>query len=203
MKKIICLLFLFYSINTLAKDLGVFGEVFPVEEQNLINVIKGQLSEMEKNGGLDEINKNMQLKAKDKLNHPNAVLTTKTDTTKERLFDPTITLTKDLKDDKGVVFARQGTKVNPLNYMSFDKTLYFLDSDDKEQVNWLLKQKLRLNDKVILTNGSPLELEKILNRKIYFDQNGELIKRFKISVVPSIVMRKDDRFLIQEISIDE
>lgn len=205
MKKII-FIFIFiciYSANVSAKDLGVFGELFPVKENNLIEVIKSRLVEMEQNGSLDAINKEMQQKARDRLNRPKTVLTTKVEKTNERIFDPSITLTRDLKDDKGNIFARKGTKVNPLNTISFEMKLYFIDSDDDLQLNWLSKQKFKLKDKIILTNGNPFEVEKKIKKKVFFDQNAQLIERLKIKAVPTVVYRSGDQLLIKEISVNE
>ena len=203
MKKIIFIFICIYSANVSAKDLGVFGELFPVKENNLIEVIKSRLVEMEQNGSLDAINKEMQQKARDRLNRPKTVLTTKVEKTNEIIFDPSITLTRDLKDDKGNIFARKGTKVNPLNTISFEMKLYFIDSDDDLQLNWLSKQKFKLKDKIILTNGNPFEVEKKIKKKVFFDQNAQLIERLKIKAVPTVVYRSGDQLLIKEISVNE
>lgn len=203
MKKIIFIFICIYSANVSAKDLGVFGELFPVKENNLIEVIKSRLVEMEQNGSLDAINKEMQQKARNRLNRPKTVLTTKVEKTNERIFDPSITLTRDLKDDKGNIFARKGTKVNPLNTISFEMKLYFIDSDDDLQLNWLSKQKFKLKDKIILTNGNPFEVEKKIKKKVFFDQNAQLIERLKIKAVPTVVYRSGDQLLIKEISVNE
>lgn len=203
MRKIFCIFLILFSTNTVAKDLGQFGELFPIKERNLLDVIQERLNAIEKNGGFDALNKEMQQKAKDRLNRPEPVLKKKADETTERLFDPSVTLSKDLKNEKGVVFAKKGTKVNPLNIVSFEMKLYFIDSDDESQVQWLLKQDIKIRDKIILTNGNPLELEKKLNKKIYFDQKSLLINRLKISAVPSVVFRQGDQLMIREVSINE
>lgn len=205
MKKIIFIFtFTFiYSINASAKDLGVLGDLFPVKENNLIDLIKYRLTEMEQDGRLNEIQKEMQQKAIDRLNRPKTVLTTKADKTSERLFDPTITLSKDISDDKGNIFAKKGTKINPLNLISFEMKLYFIDSDDDLQLNWLSKQNFKLRDKIILTNGNPFEVEKKIKKKVFFDQNSQLIERLKIKAVPTVVYRSGDQLLIKEVLINE
>lgn len=202
MKKYVLFLFFIYS-NVLAKDLGTFGELFPITENNLIDVIKNQLAEMEKNGNLELFNREMQQKARDRLNRPKTVLTNKVEKTTEKLFDPSVTLNRDLKDDKGQIFAKKGTRVNPLNWVNFEMKLYFLDADDDLQVKWLSKQNLKSQDKIILTNGSPFELEKILKKRVFYDQNGELIERLKIKSVPVVVERDGYLLKITEVSVNE
>lgn len=81
--------------------------------------------------------------------------------------------------------------------------MYFIDAADQKQMQWLEKETLSLNDKVILTNGDTLTAEKQLNRRIYFDQHADLIKRLNIVAVPSVVSQQGDRLLIREINIDE
>lgn len=203
MKKIFFIFLFFFSIDTQAKDLGTFGELFPIKERSLLDVIQEQLKTIEQNGGFDALNKEMQQKAKDRLNRPEPVLTKRAEKTTERLFDPSVTLSKDLKNEKGIVFATKGTRVNPLDIVSFEMKLYFIDSDDESQIKWLLKQDIKIRDKIILTNGNPMKLEKQLNKKIYFDQKSLLIKRFKISVVPTVISRHGSLLMIKEIAINE
>ena len=203
MKKIFLFFLIFFSMNTLAKDLGQFGDLFPIKERNLLDVIQERLKTIEKNGGFDALNKEMQQKARDRLNRPEPVLTKKADKTTERLFDPSVTLARDLKNEKGVVFAKKGTKVNPLDTVGFEMKIYFIDSDDESQIKWLLKQDIKIRDKVILTNGNPIELQKRINRKIYFDQKSLLINKFKISAVPTVISRHGSLLMIKEIAINE
>ncbi len=51
-----------------------------------------------------------------------------------RLFDPSVRLAADIRDNEGRVFARQGEVMNPLQYVPFNQTLYFINGDDPAQV---------------------------------------------------------------------
>jgi conjugal transfer pilus assembly protein TraW len=42
-----------------------------------------------------------------------------------------------ITDMQGNVIARKGDTVNPLDKVPFSQVLYFIDGDDKEQVNWI------------------------------------------------------------------
>ncbi len=117
------------------------------------------------------------------------------ETYQSRLYDPTITVSQDLKDHQGNVFARKGEKINPLDYRSFGKPFLFINGDEPKQVAWALKQK----GKIVLIQGAPLELEKQHQITFFFDQGGVLTKKFGITQVPSRVSQQEKGLLIEEI----
>lgn len=95
------------------------------------------------------------------------------------------------------VFARQGEVMNPLQYVPFNQTLYFINGDDPAQVAWMKRQTPpTLESKIILVQGSILEMQKALDSRVYFDQNGVLCQRLGIDQVPARVSAvPGDRFL--------
>ena len=106
-----------------------------------------------------------------------------------RLFDPSVRLAADIRDNEGRVFARQ--------YVPFNQTLYFINGDDPAQVAWMKRQTPpTLESKIILVQGSIPEMQKSLDSRIYFDQNGVLCQRLGIDQVPARVSAvPGDRFL--------
>ncbi len=51
------------------------------------------------------------------------------------MFDPTMRLSNDITTDEGLVVARAGTSVNPLDTVTMTKTLvFFFKGSDPEQV---------------------------------------------------------------------
>ena len=97
------------SKNFDPKDLGTFGEVFPIQEKNLIDVIKTKLLKLQEEGMLDSYNQKIQTNIKNRIERP-APVKGVTHTTKPRTFiyDPSITVAADLKDHQGTVFHRKG-----------------------------------------------------------------------------------------------
>ncbi len=95
------------------------------------------------------------------------------------------------------VFARQGEVMNPLQYVPFNQTLYFINGDDPAQVAWMKRQTPpTLESKIILVQGSIPEMQKSLDSRVYFDQNGVLCQRLGIDQVPARVSAvPGDRFL--------
>ncbi|MBQ4754829.1 DUF1380 domain-containing protein [Escherichia coli] len=95
------------------------------------------------------------------------------------------------------LFARQGEVMNPLQYVPFNQTLYFINGDDPAQVAWMKRQTPPiLESKIILVQGSIPEMQKSLDSRVYFDQNGVLCQRLGIDQVPARVSAvPGDRFL--------
>lgn len=87
--------------------------------------------------------------------------------------------------------------MNPLQYVPFNQTLYFINGDDPAQVAWMKRQTPpTLESKIILVQGSIPEMQKSLDSRVYFDQNGVLCQRLGIDQVPARVSAvPGDRFL--------
>ncbi|AOT35354.1 TPA: hypothetical protein IUC08_004651 [Escherichia coli] len=102
-----------------------------------------------------------------------------------------------IRDNEGRVFARQGEVMNPLQYVPFNQTLYFINGDDPAQVAWMKRQTPpTLESKIILVQGSIPEMQKSLDSRVYFDQNGVLCQRLGIDQIPARVSAvPGDRFL--------
>ncbi|MCE4155953.1 hypothetical protein FI642_00175, partial [Escherichia coli] len=77
------------------------------------------------------------------------------------------------------------------------QTLYFINGDDPAQVSWMKRQTPpTLESKIILVQGSIPEMQKSLDSRVYFDQNGVLCQRLGIDQVPARVSAvPGDRFL--------
>ncbi|MDR0774377.1 MAG: hypothetical protein LBE72_03600 [Rickettsia sp.] len=84
--------------------------------------------------------------------------------------------------------------------------MIFIDSRDKEQVEWFKQQQsssvIKAEDKLILVAGRPLDLQKELDREVYFDQAGVLTTKFKIKQVPAIIQQEGKVLRIKEVKID-
>lgn len=187
------------------KDLGVYGEVFSIREKSLLEVIQTKLQALKESGTLENHQKAITAKTKDKVIHPDPVAGI-CKTTKPRSFgyDLSITVPYDLKDHQGKVFHQKGTKVNPLDTHAFKTPFLFVDGGDSEQVAWAIKEhQLAMNNhkpKIILVKGTPFELSKKLNLPVYFDQSGVLVKKFGISQVPARVYQQGKLLLVEELN---
>lgn len=189
------------------KDLGVYGETFPIEEKSLLEVIKAKLQALATSGKLEGHQQIILRRAKEQLNRPPPIKNIlKTTVPRSFNWDPSITVPYDLKDHKGNVFYRKGTKVNPLDTHPFRYPFLFVDGDDPSQVAWAIKQyklaEVSHKPKIILVQGAPFDLSKKLNLPIYFDQSGVLVKKFGISQVPAKVSQNKKNLIVDEVSLD-
>ena len=110
--------------------------------------------------------------------------------------DPTVSVTADMADQNGRIFARKGQRINPLDTVSLAGPLYFLDADDERQVAWFNQQPAELNRKVILVGGNIRDATKALNTRIYFDQDGTLSRRFGLTYIPAVVCQDGNSLLV-------
>lgn len=204
-----------------AKDFGKAGQTFEVVEEGFIEMVKRRLSEID----IDTAKAKMQGIAQDRTNNPVAIAgITRATETKEFYFDPSIVVEEDILLPGGKVLHKAGTRVNPLDHMNLDRRMIFIDGRDESQIEWLESELKKLEhhdakrameaaknnttapiiiNRVILTGGKIMELQKQLTRELYFDQAGELTDRFGIKAVPAIAVQEGSMIRIKEIAIDK
>ena len=129
-------------------------------------------------------------------------------------FDPTYTLDEDAVLPCGKILHKAGTTVNPLEHMDLNRRLFFVDSREASQVEWLQEQlnnplpeqKEPVEDRIILVGGSVFKLKEILGQdhedKVYFDQAGELTKKFGIKAAPAVAEQEGLMLKIKEIKLE-
>ena len=99
------------------------------------------------------------------------------------------------------VVVAKGTRVNPLHHQSFKQDLIFIDADIQSQLDWALEENRNTNAMIILVKGSILQIMRDYKVRIYFDQNGFLLKSFNIEAVPARVSQEGDLLKIEELVI--
>lgn len=195
-----------FSGFCVAKDFATRGVIYPIEEQDPIALIQQKLKTMEGSGELKRRNLELQKHTRALVERPQPIEgITKCSKVRIFTFDPTHEVKEDLYDHQGQIFARKGTKINPLGTVSLSQDLLFFDGDDNEQVAWVQEKfakSLESNSvRLILVKGAPLKLAEELNIPVYFDQNGILIKKLGISHVPTVVSQENLRLRIEEIQL--
>lgn len=188
-----------------AENLGTFGATYPIAEEDLGDVILKKLTRLSETGQLEQHQQTIQDQMKQKVLSPEAVKgIRKAKKSQSRLYDPSITVPYDLKDQEGRIFHPAGTVVNPLKTHSLTKPLVFFNGEDPEQVKWALSQYHKNNRvKLILTQGSPFKLSEAHEIPVYFDQTGKITEKLGITEVPTIVTQKGDNLQIDTIALEE
>jgi conjugal transfer pilus assembly protein TraW len=160
--------------------------------------IMGHLKSAEDDGRLERLNNQFVERVKKSILAPRPVAgVTRATASKSWMYDPSLTTKKDIFDHKNRRFVLKGTRVNPLEHVSWGDPVVFLDGKDEEQVVWAQKQK----GKIVLVRGAPLDLQKTLNRPVFFDQGGVLIKKFGIKHIPAMVSQEGMQLKVSEICI--
>ena len=184
----------------LAKDYGQVGTVFPVIETDLLRVIEQKLTMLQSSGQIDAMNQAFHKRAEDKVRRPTPVPgIERASTPRSWLFDPSIVIDHDIRDQKGNLIAPRGRRVNPLDFIVVKTPLVFINGDDPAQLAWALK---RYDDraKLIMVAGAPLEAMTAHQRRFYFDQDGRLTTKFGIHAVPAVVVQEGHAMRINEIA---
>ena len=156
---------------TQAADLGTWGDLWPVREQDMLQLITQRLQKLQTSGQWDQTMDEFKQRVIENSQRPAPVEGIKrAEKYEQRWFDPSIRLTEDLKDHEGRVFARKGEVVNPLKTVPFMQTLYFINGDDADQVAWMKRQVPEtLMSKIILVRGSVPDTSAALDSRIYVD----------------------------------
>ena len=196
--------------HVMAKDFGVHGHAFEIQEPDLLKQMEHKLQRLEQEGKLAELNERMVQRTKAVLSHPQPVAgITKATQARTFTYDPSIVVPYDLKDHEGRIFHRAGTRINPLHTHSLSSSLVFLDGEDKAQVDWVEKTYLQIpqHPKIILTSGSPFQLMEQWKHQnyppVYFDQGGKLTSKLGIRHVPAVVVQEGLKLKISEIVVQE
>jgi len=186
-----------------ARDYGQQGAVFQVQEEDFLKVVEARLHALQKSGALTALNRRMSETVKAQVLDPPPVRgVSAAQGPRTWLFDPSIVLQEDIRDEENRVIAARGTRINPLDHVSLRQKLVFLDGKDEAQVRWALTSASSERVRLILTSGSAFRLMERHQRRFYFDQGGALTARFGINHVPAVVEQEGRLLRIRELAIN-
>lgn len=190
-----------YSLSAMmnaleAKDLGTYGHVFPIEEEDLLKVLKDKVNEFSKEE-LEAVRSKVQSHYCSQFQNPQPIQGLK-DATVYRVFyvDPTICSDRDIRDHEGKVVVPKGKCINPLETVVHLDALLFFDASNPQHVEWVKTQNQLV--KWVLVKGKPFELEEKEDHPVYFDQFGTLVKKFGITYLPAKVSQEGLQLKIEE-----
>ncbi len=188
-----------------ASDLGVRGATWPVAEPDLLEQIEARLIELERSGALARLESEARANARRKLEEPDPLPgIAPAREQRSRLWDPAITVARDIRAADGALIAAAGTRISPLEHMTLARDLLFVDGRREAEIAWALAredQGGRLA-KIVLLAGRPLDLMRRHARPFFFDQGGRLAARVEITATPSLVEQAGTRLRITEIPVE-
>ena len=183
-----------------ARDHGVLGQTWPVEEPDLLASIESRLDTLQANGGIERMQREMVAKAEHRVRRPERVGGLgSAEKARRWSFDPSIVVENDIRDQKGNLVAAAGTRVNPLAFVQLKQDIVFVDGDDEAQVAWAVDGWTATKAKIVFVSGSPFDRMKERKRRFFFDQRGELVRKFGIERVPAVVRGRGDVLEIEEV----
>ncbi|EIY5102112.1 type-F conjugative transfer system protein TraW [Klebsiella variicola] len=188
-----------------AKDLGTWGDTWPVAEQSFLALIQTRLATMMNDGTLSALQHQFAQRVEAHALRPVPVAGLKADTREHvSWYDPTFTAEQNIADAQYHIFVHQGDRFNPLDTLSLNLTLYFIDSDDKRQIAWMKAQTPpTANYKIILVNGNVREASDSLASRVYFDQQGVISRRLKLTYIPARVVQDGRRLKITSAALPQ
>ena len=189
-----------------AKDLGVRGATWAVAEPDLLEAIEARLLELERSGEMARLEREARGRARRKLEEPDLVPgIAPAREERSRLFDPSVTVARDVRTPDGTLLAAAGTRVNPLERMTLARDLVFVDGRREAEIAWALVREPEgaRPARIVLLAGRPLELMRRHRRPFFFDQGGRLAARFGITVTPSLVVQAGALLRITEIPVED
>ena len=185
-----------------AKDLGVRGATWAVAEPDLLKEIEARLLELQRSGALARLEAEARDRARRRIEEPDPVPgIAPAREERSRLFDPAITVARDIRTAVGTLIAAAGTRVNPLERTALTRDLLFVDGRREAEVAWALAHDRPA--KIVLLAGRPLDLMRQHRRPFYFDTGGSLAARFGIAATPSLVAQDGARLRITEFALDD
>lgn len=183
-----------------AKDYGQAAQAFPVVEPDLLSTIENRLKRAEASGELARTNEMFAKRVEAKVRRPDPVSgITPARAARSWDFDPSITMERDIRDQKGNLIAARGQRINPLDFVAIRQDLVFIDGDDAEQLAWATTRYTDLHAKIIFVAGSPIEQMTARKRRFYFDQQGKLTARFGIEHTPAVVAQAGKVMKVTEV----
>ena len=197
-----CLVLALGAAPVSAKDLGVRGESWPVAEPDLLAQIEDRLAMLRDSGALESFDREAAARARSRIEAPERVAgIAPAREWRERLFDPSVTVARDLRAADGALLAAAGTRVNPLATIGLTRDLLFIDGTRASEVAWALDHARPA--KIVLLAGRPLDLARTHGRPFFFDQGGRLAARFGLRFTPSLVTREGAQLRIVTVPLED
>ncbi len=185
-----------------AKDLGVRGAVWRIEEPDLLREIEARFQEMENTGEADRMRREVVERARERIEAPPRVAGVRPARERRtRLFDPSVEVERDILAPDGALLAARGTRINPLEKHPLTRDLLFIDGTRPVEVDWAIAREKP--SVIVLLAGRPLELMRAHGRAFFFDQGGRLARRFGLAATPSVLEAEGAFLRITEVPLED
>ncbi len=179
-----------------AKLLGTFGMTYRISERDALAEIEERSRQVDWNKILDKRKVENYQGPPDRMNLPRAK--------RSRIFAVDMTYTTEIAvpDGKGGILYPKGYTFNPLDYVTYPKTLVVINGNDPEQVKWLAASEYdkRLDVTLLLSEGSFGAVAKRVRRPVFY-ADQKIIERFKLKAVPSVIKQNGRLMEVTEVAL--
>ena len=132
-KNLLLVLALSFAFKAGAENLGIRGAVFNILEQPFIQMMQSRLAKID----VSAMEQSMTKGAQQRINRPKGINFSEAEEDRVFYFDPTYVLLQDAKLPCGKILHKAGASVNPLDYISLERCMYFIDGTLPHQVAWI------------------------------------------------------------------
>ncbi|AXH16396.1 hypothetical protein CP985_03360 [Malaciobacter mytili LMG 24559] len=196
MKKLIFLFILVLNLYSF-EDLGIIGEVEPIEGKTLMDVLTEKYNKLDKL----KLEKDLLNARKESLKLKSNLPTCKE--TKVREFTPLITLKEDIvvPIENRVLYTKGTYNILDTFSIIFPYHILFIDYDD--EIQRLLPNAF--GNTSILTLIAKGDINKLVEEtdNVQIAREDFEIKSFNIQCLPTIVTQRDNKFIINEYNPEE
>lgn len=184
------------ALSVQAKDIGTFGMTYRIAERDALAEIEERARQVDWRKVLDK------RKVENFQGPPDRVRLPRTKRNRSFPVDMTYTTEIDVPDGKGGILYPKGYTFNPLDYVTYPKTLVVIDGTDPELVKWFAASEYdkRLDVMLLLTEGSFGSVSKKISRPLFY-ADRKIVERLKLQAVPSVVRQKGRAMEVLEIFI--
>lgn len=182
-----------------AIDLGVVGKTYPIAERDASEELKERVKsvnwqKMLENNGIERMRR---YKPDTAQSLPRAT------EDRVRMVSMNYTLEIDITDGKGNVIYPRGYTFNPLDFMTYTRTIVVINGADRAQVEWFKMSPYykKSNVMILITDGNFYDLSGELGQPVYFAQE-KIVSRLQLRHVPSVATQKKRMMEVSEIDVD-
>ncbi len=177
--------------------LGTFGATYKIAEKDAVTELKEKAAQTDWKKHFNQ----KKIKSLVKNYRPDIIKLPRAVKNNSFLVDMTYTLDFNIPDGKGEILYPAGYKFNPLQYMNFSKTIVIFNGMDSEQIKWCQKSYAAdYNSILLITDGSCYDLSELFKRPVFY-ASAEIIDRFGVQAVPSIISQQKIYMEIKEVEV--
>lgn len=200
--KMLFLVVLFVCSNLTAKDFGQFGDVYEIQETDLLTDIEQKIKNKQASGELKQRHHQWRDEIQSRADEPLGAALPQATQYRSFAIDPTYTVPDDIRDHQGALVYPKGYSFNPLRVKPLTQDLYFIDASVAPQLEWLQKHCPESHScRRILINGSVAHARKVLQERVYFDQGGVLRQFFRLEALPAVVRQSGEQLHVEEFAL--